>query len=318
MIVRLAKIVVSVSLITILLWRVEWGEIAEKGVRFDPMLLLLGFLLLCVQYPLSAWKWQKSLRLHGIEQPFPRLLRIACIAFFFNNFLPTAIGGDAYRAYRVFGYSRRKVHAISAVVVERILGILALLALGYVAAAYLVITDQVLDPDVIRWILIVATAGGLLTLLAWKLDFPAVRRLGQRIIHVDKLEPIADSFRVIQDNRGHLLGLTGLSLLFQAVAIVTIAVLFAAIGVPGAVAESAFTAAAAGVASMLPISINGVGVMEGSFVLAALEAELPYSESVVIALFLRGFMILSSVAFGIVYAMEPKEQQAAAQMTSAK
>jgi hypothetical protein len=56
----------------------------------------------------------------------------------------------------------------------------------------------------------------------------------------------------------------------------------------------------------LPISINGVGVMEGSFVVAALEAGLPYSEAVLVALCLRAYMLLASVAFAILYILEPK------------
>jgi hypothetical protein len=95
--------------------------------------------------------------------------------------------------------------------------------------------------------------------------------------------------------------------MFQLLAVFTISILFAAIGLHGAFAESGFTAAASGIASVLPISINGVGVMEGSFVVAALEANLPYSGAVIVALCLRGYMLLSSVAFGILYAFEPKD-----------
>ena len=84
--------------------------------------------------------------------------------------------------------------------------------------------------------------------------------------------------------------------------------MFASIGIAGQLAESGFTAAAAGIAGVLPISINGVGVVEGSFVVAAVEAGLPYSESVLVAICLRGYMILSSIAFGVLYALEPKDR----------
>lgn len=304
---RIVKILVSATLIGILLWGVDWRDIGTRLTTLDPLLAAAAFVFLSVQYPVSAWKWRKALRLHGVDLPYFRLLRIHCIAFFFNNFLPTAIGGDAYRAYRTFPHTARPAHAISAVVVERLLGILALLFLGYVAAVYLVATDALLHPDWVAVGLGAVTVGALAASIAWKLDLPVVRRILHKLSHVGRLEPFFDSLRAIKRNRAHLAGLVGLSLLFQAIAIFTVSLLFASIGLPGKLAESGFTAAAAGVAGVLPVSINGVGVVEGSFVVAAMEAALPYSESVLIAICLRAYMLLSSVAFGILYAMEPAE-----------
>ena len=53
-----------------------------------------------------------------------------------------------------------------------------------------------------------------------------------------------------------------------------------------------------------PLSINGIGIVEGSFAVAAVIASLPYSEAVIVALFIRAFGLASSVIFGILYALE--------------
>jgi len=307
MIVRILKILVSITLISILLLGVDWGDLTGRLHGIDPVLASLAFVLLSIQYPISAWKWQKSLKMHGVEQPFWRLLRVLCIAFFFNNFLPTAIGGDAYRAFRTFEHSARPAHAISAVVVERLLGIVALLVLGYLAAIDLIIRGNLVHREWVALMVVAATIGGVLMLAAWRLDLPIARRVWRKLLRVRRLEPFFDSMRTIRRNRAHFPGLIGLSLLFQIVAIITISIMFASIGIHGTLPESGFTAAAAGAAGVLPISINGVGVVEGSFVVAALETGLPYSESVLVAVCLRLFMVLSSVLFGILYALEPKE-----------
>jgi hypothetical protein len=52
---------------------------------------------------------------------------------------------------------------------------------------------------------------------------------------------------------------------------------------------------------MLPISINGIGVVESSFVVAAVLSKLPYEQAVIVTLFLRVFMLVSSVFFGVIY-----------------
>jgi uncharacterized protein (TIRG00374 family) len=308
MTIRILKILVSITLIGILLWGVDWSDITGRLQGLDPMLAIGSFFFLSIQYPVSAWKWQKALRLHGVYQPYGRLLRVLCIAFFFNNFLPTAIGGDAYRAFRTFEHSARPAHAISAVVLERLLGILALLFLGYVSAIYLVAFGNLVHREWVAAGLILIALGCLIFAIAWRLDLPIVRRFWRRLMRFRKLEPFFDSIRAIRRNREHLPGLIGLSLLFQAIAVFTVSLLFASIGLAGQLAESGFTAAAAGAAGVLPISINGVGVVEGSFVVAAIEAGLPYSESVLVAICLRAYMLLSSIAFGVLYALEPKEK----------
>ena len=307
MAIRIIKILVSISLISLLLLGVDWKDIAGRLQGLDPLLAVLAFVFLSIQYPISALKWRKALRLHGVEQPYLRLLRVLCIAFFFNNFLPTAIGGDAYRAYRTFEFSARPAHAISAVVVERLFGILALLFLGYLSAIYLVFFGDLVHREIIALLVAAATAGTVAFWIAWKLDLPIARRAWSKVSHIHKLEPLFDSLRTIKRNRHHLAGLAGLSLLFQATAVTAITFMFASIGLHGALPESGFTAAAAGIAGVIPISINGVGVVEGSFVVAALEAALPYSEAVLVAICLRIYMVLSSVVFGILYAIEPKE-----------
>lgn len=307
MAIRILKILVSISLISILLLGVDWRDIAGRLHGLDPLLAVMAFVLLSIQYPISAVKWRKALRLHGVDQPYLRLLRILCIAFFFNNFLPTAIGGDAYRAYRTFEFSARPAHAISAVVVERLFGIAALLFLGYLSAIYLVLFGDLVHRHLIALLVVGATIGTLAVWIAWKLDLPIARRAWTKVSGMHRLEPLFDSLRTIKRNKQHLAGLAGLSLLFQATAVTAITFMFASIGLHGALPESGFTAAAAGIAGVIPISINGVGVVEGSFVVAALEASLPYSEAVLVAICLRIYMVLSSVVFGILYAVEPKE-----------
>jgi uncharacterized protein (TIRG00374 family) len=293
-------------LISALLWGVDWRDIADRLRVLDPALAIAAFFFLSIQYPLSAWKWRKSLRLHGANGKIGRLLRILCIAFFFNNFLPTAIGGDAYRAYRTFGNTQRPAHAISTVVVERLLGIFALIFIGYLCAIYLALFGSFVHQDWIVLALALIAVGAVLLILAWRMRLPLIAKILEKLSRAPKLEPFFHSIQTIKKNRHHIFGLIGLSLLFQATAVFTVSLMFASIGIFGTLAESGFTAAASGAAGILPISINGVGVMEGSFVVAALESGLPYSESVLVALCLRGYMVLSSIAFGALYAFEPR------------
>lgn len=302
--IRLLKIVVSTTLIVLLVWKADLGTFLNDLDRIDPVLLGAAISLLVLQYPISAWKWQVSLRLHNIVYPYAYLLRVLCIAFFFNNFLPTAIGGDAYRAYRTMDRAKRKAHPISAVILERLVGILALLLLGYVSAIYLIFYGELLHPEWVTISLWLATAG--IVALAVISRGAVVDRILERIGKIGKLEPLVDSLRTLSGNRHQFGSLVLSSLVFQGTAIGAVATLFAALGQAGVWFQSGLTAAAAGVAGVLPVSINGIGVVEGSFVAAAWESGLPYEDAIIVALFLRVFMLASSVVFGLLYAIEPQ------------
>jgi len=302
---RAIKIIVSVSLIGVLLWNLDRVDLRPDLRNMDLVLGVLAVLFGSLQYPISAWKWQTSLRLHGLQYRFWYLLRVLCIAFFFNNFLPTAIGGDAYRAYRTISKSTRPAYPISAVILERLIGIAALAFLGYLSAIYLVYSGALVHQQWVGGAVIAVTVGLIFIWIFWR--FGVHEKIWASLQKIARLEPLYDSIRVLNANRQHFAQLIGLSLLFQGLAIVIIALLFAALDLPGRLAESGFTAAAAGVGSILPLSINGIGVVEGLFVAAAWETGLPYAEAVLVALLLRAFMLVSSLWFGLLYAVEPKD-----------
>lgn len=304
---RLVKIIVSSGLIAVLIWSLEWEDIKTHFYEFDPSLAVSAVILLSMQYLISAWKWQKSLRLHGIDYSWLYLLNSLCIAFFFNNFLPSAIGGDAYRAYRTMGNSERPAYPISAVIIERIFGLIALVLIGYISAVALVLRGTIEHQDLLVLVSIAIGISFLLAGFGWHLGY--FDRLKKKLWRMNKLEPIMQSLKIVRANRRHIWGLFWLSILFQTLAVLTIAVLFSALGIPGRYFESGFAAAAAGAAGVIPLSINGIGIVEGSFVVAAVLASLPYGQSVIVALFLRAYMLVSSVVFGIMYLVERKDEQ---------
>jgi glycosyltransferase 2 family protein len=303
-VIILLKVVVSLGLIGVLVWNIEPAELLAGLRTIDPPFAVFALALLSIQFLVSTWKWRISLRIHGLEYSFGYLLKILCISFFFNNFLPTAIGGDVYRAIRTMDGSASRFLPFSAVILERLLGISVLLLFGLMAEFWLLGHDQLRHPDFISLTILGAALSALVASVLWKLGLHTA--VLARLKVIKKLEPLLNSMRRIRDNRRQLLPLLGVSLLFQSIAILAISVLFQALGHAMVLAESAFTAAAAGIVGVLPVSINGIGVVEGSFVVAAYEANLPQADALVVALFLRGFMLASSVLCGVVYLFELK------------
>src|SRR4029077_15422382 len=120
-----------------LLFSIDWSTVPAYAERLTPALAVLVVAIFAAQLAIRAWKWQWALRMHGLRYPYPFLSRVLVIGFFLNNFLPTSIGGDAYRVYRTLPEVPPKSRAISAVTLERVAAFSARLCLGMVGAVSL-------------------------------------------------------------------------------------------------------------------------------------------------------------------------------------
>lgn len=131
---RSIRYIVAGLLIAILLYRVDWSDATRQISLVSIPMLASAFAAMGIGLVISAWKWGWALRLHDLRYPYLFLLRTLCIGFFLNNFLPTAVGGDAYRVVRTLPRDAYRSRALSAVIIERAMGFMALIALGAVGA----------------------------------------------------------------------------------------------------------------------------------------------------------------------------------------
>lgn len=103
------------------------------GANFWYWLLALGFFVLAILS--NALKWQILLKAQGVHVPFWRAAtNITFIGFFFTNFLPGNVGGDVMRGFTLARYTDRSADAAVSVVVDRIIGIMAFMSTGVLAA----------------------------------------------------------------------------------------------------------------------------------------------------------------------------------------
>jgi len=293
------KILVSVCLLGYLLYAVDWGSATAVLRNVDPVALFFAVLIVSVQVLISAWKWQISLSVHALQWHMGKLLRIIVIASFFKNFLPTGIGGDIYRVYRTLPADGPKSRAVSAVLLERVVGLLSLLFLGAIGEAviYMHSGDAITRFLILVFALPLIVAAMLPRLLQPTLLRPSLNKLARE----SKLEFLTDNANLILGQKHRLIYLMCVSLLFQALAILAIVLLFAAVRITGIVAESAVVAVMHAIAALLPISINGLGVMEGSFAFTARDLGINFQSAIIVSLMLRFVMLLVGAAGAIAY-----------------
>src|SRR5207245_8286775 len=96
---------------------------------------IAGGLALFANVFVSALRREAYLGALEIDMPFATTVRLYFVGTFFNAFLPSGIGGDAYKAVRV-GRSRGALTgAVASVFLDRFAGFVALGFIGLVGAA---------------------------------------------------------------------------------------------------------------------------------------------------------------------------------------
>lgn len=124
------RVVISVGLLVYLILLADIQNIYNtlKLVDVKYFGLAVLFFLICVM--LLTVRWQILLNQLKIRHKFRLLANFYFIGYFFNNFLPTTIGGDVSRAYNVARVSGQKANSVGSILLERMMGLLATLTLA--------------------------------------------------------------------------------------------------------------------------------------------------------------------------------------------
>lgn len=162
------RVAVSVALIAWILRGTDLREVWAAFRTADVRYILLAIVLIPFGYLFSVSRWRLLLRAQGGDASYPFLFRSLMTGIFFNNFLPSTIGGDAIRAWDTARSGVNKATALTIILVDRFVGLLALLLFataGLLGAGRL--TERV--PDLALWVLGV---GAVMVLLAAVLFLP--------------------------------------------------------------------------------------------------------------------------------------------------
>jgi uncharacterized protein (TIRG00374 family) len=127
------KLGIGTGLIVWLIEKVNWSVVLEKLAHMSPMFIGLYVVLQLAGNIISAKKWQTIAShkhqelMFTVKEGFFTYLTGA----FINNFLPSTLGGDAYRGLWLAQKTEAKAASLSTVVFDRFIGLwtTALLAL---------------------------------------------------------------------------------------------------------------------------------------------------------------------------------------------
>ncbi len=262
----LAKAVVSVGLLLFLFKRIPLDQFAEAARDVRGGWLVAAGLLLFGSNLLGALQWSRLLHVVEIRIPFWKVCAYYHVGLFFNNFLPAGIGGDIARVADSSRHGTTKTAALSAVMMDRLIGTVAIASLALVATL----------PAIDRFHLTLAYLAvvgffALSVTLVWAIFHPALLPACERLLarvglgglspHLDELALRLAGFRA---RRGLFAGLFALAALTQISRIGVHALVARGLGLDIPLVYFFLFVPLLAVIVSMPISFNGIGVREGA------------------------------------------------------
>lgn len=117
----------TVVLFAFLFRSISWPALLSSIPHLDDGVLLIGVAIGLLGVVISAYQWQSLLDAEYIHMDLRRLVNFYLIGIAFNHFLPTGMGGDMVKAYYVGREGKNTVGAASAVIMSRVTGFIGML-----------------------------------------------------------------------------------------------------------------------------------------------------------------------------------------------
>lgn len=283
------KIAVSATLLTVLLRRADLRRIAEGLRGADLSWVLAALILYIIMLAVSAWRWQRLLAAQRVKLTLSCLLESLLVATFFNNFLPSNVGGDVVRIADTAKPAGSKTTATTVVLLDRGVGLLGLFLVAAVGAT--VSRWSAAEPGPVG-----ATTlwGGLLA--GTVVSIPVL--LAPRILHVlagpirrvhpewidERLDRLTTALTRFRESPATVIATFGGAIVVQALLVFFYYALAKSLSIPIGLPHLALLVPVSFLVQMLPISINGLGVREATFGLYFRQLGLPLHSALLLSL----------------------------------
>lgn len=310
-----ASLFLALGLIAIILRSISLDEIRDALQVLNISYLLLAYGLNVIIVALLAYRWWVLYEIDEARPSYWYLLKVSFIGVFFNNLLPGSFGGDIYRTLHMAqsqGGETRLSRSLAVILLDRLTGLLGLVLIG---ATAVLLNDMVdLPGHVGLWTFVLVALFGLALYLSMNrhvydlaicaffwLPERYFRHLEQRVNHLRErvtvfthrkdLVFIALIVSIIQRIVWFIsCYLVGVSLHLD------VSPLFFFIVLP--IIEIIRT---------LPLTVQGIGIREGLYVLFFGTVGVTNSEATLLAVFIYALLSLNGLIGGALYLWDRRQ-----------
>jgi uncharacterized membrane protein YbhN (UPF0104 family) len=299
-----AKILISAGLLYLALRKVELTELLSRFTIWSLVWIALAIALTFLQIFVGVLRWREVSAACGAELQLRQAMRYNVIGSFFNQTLPSAIGGDAVRLWLVARAGAGWRAATYSIFVDRAIGLIALaiLIVASLPWSYNLITDPS-GRSALLLLDLAALAGGLGFLVFGALKWPWLKTWWATH-HIHACAVIAN--RVIFSKRRGVL-VSSLSLLVHVLTSVIAWCVVQSIAAPISFGDVFLLVPPVILITLMPISIAGWGVREAAMGLAFGFAGLSANEGVNISLLYGAVSFIVGAVGGLVWVLSAEK-----------
>ena len=312
-VILIVKLLVSAGLLAYLLSRIHverfWGTLASADFSY----IAIALVVYLATQMISALRWAVLARPMGFAIPFKEIVVYYLIGMFFNLFAPGTVGGDVSRIYYLardgdqrapHGWASSTLPAAVSVFIDRAVGMIVLVWLGAIGLA---LFPRYGVPLVVRYV----TFALALSFVAVGLCVPLLRRVLPDDGHplVVKLRLALRSYRT----RWRVIPQAMLlSLVIHLIQAWMHAVLGRAIGIDIPFSFCIILYPLVGTFAAIPISLNGIGLREGGYLVLLGVIGVNSTQGVAFGLLLFAVVVLDSLTGGLAFLLKKGPRPSAA------
>jgi len=305
------KAVISIGLLVYLIFLADPQKIlttlnkiwSEGGLIY----LAMGAVLFILSLLILSFRWQILITGYGLSVSLRALFKFYLIGLFFNNFLPTGIGGDVLRIYNLVRVSGDRTISFASVITERLLGITSTLILTIFSIVFLI--DQFDN----YYLLAIALGLLFMVILFFLIAFSkklvkpinaisarlTLLRLGERI------EKFLNAIRFYSDSKSIYLKILFTSLVSQMLIITKTYFLARALGIDVDYSYMFLVVPISFILVMLP-SINGIGFRDGVYVVLLSAVGVSKAEALSLSFLALVIPMIISTAGAVLFLAQKK------------
>lgn len=301
------KILLSFALFSYVIAKVSPGNVWATLRPADPTLLAAAAALFLFSSLVGSWLWGTLLRAQGVAIPYRKAASYYFVGLFFNNFLPSNIGGDIARINDARKHADRVSSVFSATLMDRMIGVLAIGFVAVIASAaaanrfhlYAIYGAILVIFALSLGLFLSVFHRGVLMAVEWPF-----RAVGARGV-------AASIGRLMDDLHGYRSRVGSLAVAFLASTVVQVSRIYVhylvalALGVRIAVGYYFLFVPVLAALVSLPISLNGLGVREGAAVVLFHMAGLTREQSFTIPFLTYLVSVFISLLGGLIFVSRP-------------
>ena len=291
------KLLLSIAVLVYVARGLDLQRLRSHLVSVDPFLFVLALTLIFFQTFVLNGRWELIMRALGVSLDWFASWRILMISLWFNQVLPSSVGGDAVRMWLLRQRGVQWPEAVKGVAADRFTALIGLIVLMVAGLPFLM--SRVSNQAALLAIggLTLAGVAGTAVLLA--LDRLPSRLIAHRVIASFVRFGTLVRFLLLQSEHRALL--FGSALLIHLVTAAACYALARGVGAQLSVTDAGVLIPPVVLLSAVPISIGGWGVREGAMVACLGLAGVPSEEALSVSLLLGAISVIIGIVCGAIW-----------------